>query len=116
MSIALSIQAFAWSCRPLIKKAALHLDVVCIKLQRVGLLRRSLAFGRTGAGPETLSMVEIGFALTTTTAAEKLADVPTERPCEDGVQEGVAQRVDGVEQDQQELGVGDGDEGHPQRC
>ena len=49
-------------------------------------------------------------------APQEPTDVPAERPGEDGVQEGVAQGVDRVEQDEQDLGVGHGDERHTQGC
>lgn len=101
----------AQSCSSLTYKAALHLQVVSIKAERLtfpvghvvgaGLLRR-----------QSLRSIEVRAGVVA--AAQQPAHVLPERSREDGVQERVAEGVDGVEQDEQDLGVGHRYERHPQ--
>ncbi|KAG9344470.1 hypothetical protein JZ751_011140, partial [Albula glossodonta] len=64
---------------------------------------------------QAMQAVELGPVTTATTAAQQQVNIQAEGTGEDGVQEGVAERVDWVEEDEQDLGVGHGDEGHTQR-
>ena len=59
-----------------------------------------------------LHAVETGLDLTAAHGAQELAGVLPEGLGADGVQERVGAGVDGVEEHQQDLGVGDSDEGH----
>lgn len=74
--------------------------------------RLRLPAGRLLIGGERLRPVDVGSAAAA--APHQQAHVLPEGPGEQRVQEGVAQRVDGVEEDEQDLGVGHGDEGHAQ--
>lgn len=67
-----------------------------------GLLRR-----------QCLRSVEIGAGVAA--ATQQVTHVLPESPGEDGVQERVAEGVDGVEEDEQDFRVRHGDEGHAQR-
>lgn len=63
----------------------------------------------------SLWSVEIRVGIAAAAAAQQPAHVPPEGTSEDGVQEGVAEGVDGVKENQQDFGVGHGYEGHAQR-
>lgn len=63
-----------------------------------------------------LHPVQVSFALTAAHGTQENAGVFPERPGENGVEEWVGAGVDGVEEHQEDLRVGDGDERDLERC
>lgn len=61
-------------------------------------------------GGDRLTAEQLGLPLAKPHLAEQDEDVAAERLGEDGVEEGVGTRVERVEEHQQDLGIGHGDE------
>ena len=73
---------------------------------------RSTTLRRYSVCFQVLCPVELSSGMAKTTATQQQTYILLKRSSKDGVEEGVTEGVDWVEEDEEDLGVGDGDEGH----
>lgn len=73
---------------------------------------RSTTLRRYSVCFQVLCPVELRSGMAKTTATQQQTYILPKRSSKDGVEEGVTEGVDWVEKDEQDLGMGDGDEGH----
>lgn len=103
----------AWaSCCIFVEEAALQLGMVRVELVWARFLKTLL--GSQGNSWETLHSVELGLRLAAAAAAQKQIHVPAEGSREDGVEERVAQWVDGIKKDEEDFWLRDRDQRHAQ--
>lgn len=103
-----------WSCSSLVQKPTLHLDMIGIEAKWM-----RFSGGHFLGTCEVWSQSmwpEMGTGRAAAAATQQQAHVLPESPCEDGVQEGVAEGVDGIKKDEQDLRVRHSYEGHTQGC
>ena len=100
------------SCRSLVEKVALHLHVISVEAER---LRLPACLFLGGLGRRLLGSATFDGGAGAAATPQQQEHVLPESPREERVEERVAQRVDGVEEHEQDLGVRHGDEGHAER-